>query len=46
MCIRDRRILDIKTSAVIIPIPEAAIDVDKPSDKVLVEAILSGTYIS
>ena len=40
------RILDIKASAVIIPIPEAAIDVDKPSDIVLVEAILSGTYIS
>lgn len=40
------RILDIQAKAIIIPIAEAAIDVDKPSDKVLVEAILSGTYIS
>ena len=39
-------ILDIKADAINIPIAEAAIDVDKPSDKVLVEAILSGTYIS
>jgi len=36
--------LNIKASPVLIPIAEAAIDVDKPSDKILVEAILAGTY--
>lgn len=34
--------LNITAIPVIIPIAEAAIDVDKPSDKTLVEAILSG----
>ena len=38
--------LDIVAKPVLIPIAEAAIDVDKPSDKTLVEAILSGTYQS
>jgi len=36
--------LGIVARPVLIPIAEAAIDVDKPSDKVLVEAILSGAY--
>jgi len=36
--------LGIAAKPVLIPIAEAAIDVDKPSDKVLVEAILSGAY--
>ena len=36
--------LNIKAKAVLIPIAEAAIDVDKPSDKTLVEAILSKAY--
>lgn len=36
--------LGIVAKPVLIPIAEAAIDVDKPSDKILVEAILSGTY--
>lgn len=34
--------LSITAKPVLIPIAEAAIDVDKPSDKILVEAILSG----
>ncbi len=33
--------LDLRASPVLIPIPEAAIDVDKPSDKILVERFLS-----
>jgi hypothetical protein len=36
--------LNINAKAVLIPIAEAAIDVDKPSDKTLVEAILSKAY--
>lgn len=36
--------LNITAKPILIPIAEAAIDVDKPSDKVLVEAILSGQY--
>ena len=34
--------LDIKAAPILIPIAEAAIDVDKPSDKDLVERILAG----
>ena len=36
--------LGVVAKPILIPIAEAAIDVDKPSDKILVEAILSGTY--
>lgn len=36
--------LKIKAKPVLIPIAEAAIDVDKPSDKRLVETILAGHY--
>ena len=36
--------LSIKAMPILIPIAEAAIDVDKPSDKILVEAILSENY--
>lgn len=36
------RRLDITAASILIPIAEAAIDVDKPSDKALVERILAG----
>jgi len=36
--------LNITAAPILIPIAEAAIDVDKPSDKALVERILSEGY--